>query len=194
MKGPGMKFGMLAVVFVLLISACDTDDAAEEQRSREIAREEALKVLDEYKATFVPEKFGFGVPWEVDFNYAQGVKVGNMIYVAGQLSHSAEPDDTWDYGKVTVGEDFEKQLRQTFENVKAVLEHYGASTDDVVFLQNFIDPEAGDKKMGAIGPIVQKLIKEYFPKGQHAMTNVQITNLFGQEQFVETNAIAVVRN
>ena len=165
----------------------------DEDTTRQIAREEALKVLNEYKASFTPEKFGFGVPWEKDFNYAQGVKVGNMIFVAGQLSHNTVKDKTWEYDKVTVGENFETQFRQTLENMKKVLEHYGASMDDVVFLQSFFDPDAGGKSIGNAGPVVRKLINEYFPKGQHAMTNMQIVNLFGQEQFVETNAIAVVR-
>ena len=185
----------VAILVVILgsavhISGCGMDESAVEA----IARREAKKTLDEYKQSFKPEKFGFGVPWEKDFNYAQGVKVGNMIFVAGQLSHSREKDETWEYGKVTVGEDFETQFRQTLENIKAVLEHYGATMDDVVFLQSFFDPEAGGKKIGNAGPVIKKLINEYFPEGQHAMTNMQIANLFGQNQFVETNAIAVVKN
>ena len=184
----------VAVLFFILgsfffISGCGVDEVT----VRKIAHEEAMKTLNEYKQSFVPEKFGFGVPWEKDFNYAQGVKVGNLIFVAGQLAHSQKSGEDWEYGKVTVGKNFEEQFRQTLENIKAVLAHYGATMDDVVFLQNFIDPEAGGKKAGNYGPAVRKLINEYFPKGHHAMTNVQITNLFGQEQFIETNAIAVVR-
>jgi len=179
------------VVSICIIGAlgCSTDDA----RIEEIARREAAKMLEEYKASFEPETFSFGVPWEKDFSYAQGVKTGNMIFVAGQLSHSQTEDETWEYGKVTVGEDFAKQYRQTLENVKAVLEHFGATMDDVVFLQSFFDPEAGNMKIGAAGPVVKTLINEYFPNAQHAMTNMQIANLFGENQFVETNAIAVIR-
>ena len=187
---------VVALGSMLFIFGCSFDFSGkgeDDDEMREIARAEALKVLNEYKQSFVPEKFGFGVPWEIDFNYAQGVKVGNLIFVAGQLSHNREKDKTWEYDKVTVGEDFEKQFRQTLENMKVVLEHYGASMNDVVFLQSFFDPEAGSKSIGNAGPVVRKLINEYFPKGHHAMTNVQIVNLFGQEQFVETNAIAVVR-
>jgi len=69
-----------------------------------------------------------------------------MIFVAGQLSHNQEKSDNWDYDKVTVGESFEEQFCQTLENVKAALEHFGATMDNVVFLQSFIDPEAGGKK------------------------------------------------
>lgn len=178
----------VVAAFAASLAGC----ASDETKMEEIAERQARKVLDEYKQSFKPETFGFGVPWEKDFNYAQGVKVGNMIYVAGQLSHSRTPDDTWDYANVTVGEDFEKQFRQTLDNIKAVLEHYGATMDDVVFLQNFFDPEAGGMEIGSYGPIVRTLIGEYFPNAQHAMTNMQITNLFGRNQFVETNAIAVI--
>ena len=184
----------VAALFLILGSIClITGCGINEATIRKIAREEATKTLNEYKESFIPEKFGFGIPWEIDFNYAQGVRVGNLIFVAGQLAHSQKPGEDWAYGKVTVGKNFEEQFRQTLENVKAVLAHYGASMDDVVFLQNFIDPEAGGKKAGNYGPAVRKLINEYFPRGHHAMTNMQITNLFGQEQFIETNAIAVVR-
>jgi len=174
---------------ILFISGCGVNEAKVET----IAQREALKVLNDYKQSFTPEKFGFGVPWEKDFSYAQGVKTGNLIFVAGQLSHSQGKDKTWEYDSVTVGEDFETQFRQTLENIKIVLGHFGATMDDVVFLQNFFDPDAGGKEIGNAGPVVRKLINEYFPKAQHAMTNMQITNLFGKEQFVETNAIAVVR-
>jgi len=181
---------LLAAVLAggLLVSGCGTDEVEMEA----IARREALKALEEYKKSFAPERFGFGVPWEKDFSYAQGVKTGNLIFVAGQLSHSRTKDETWEYDRVTVGEDFETQFRRTLENVKAVLEHFGATMDDVVFLQSFFDPEAGGERIGDASPVVKKLINEYFPKAQHAMTNVQVSNLFGRNQFVETNAIAVI--
>ncbi|MFC1508938.1 RidA family protein [Candidatus Omnitrophota bacterium] len=192
-----MKKSPVSIVLAAtLICSAVLSGCAQQQMSQEmveeIAQREAKKMLDEYKKSFEPETFGFGVPWEKDFSYAQGVKVGNMIFVAGQLSHGQKEDETWDYTKVTVGENFETQFRQTLENIKTVLEHFGASMDDVVFLQSFFDPEAGGKSIGNAGPVVKKLINEFFPKAQHAMTNMQITNLFGQEQFVETNAIAVV--
>ena len=186
-------FTLSGAIVIIVVMSIVTGCAVDEARIEEIAEQKARAVLDEYKQSFTPDKFGFGTPWEKDFSYAQGVKVGNMIFVAGQLSHSQTEDETWDYGKVTVGEDFETQFRQTLENIKAVLEHYGATMDDVVFLQSFFDPEAGGKQIGNYGPSVRKLINEYFPNAQHAMTNMQITNLFGQNQFVETNAIAVVR-
>ena len=33
---------------------------------------------------------GFGMPWEDQYGYAQAVKVGDTIYVSGQLSHDEQ--------------------------------------------------------------------------------------------------------
>ena len=76
--------------------------------------------------------------------------------------------------------------------IKAVLANYGATMDEVVFLQNFVDPVAGTNKAGDYNPVAAKLISEYLPKGLHAMTFCEVLNLYGPEQLIESNAIAVV--
>ena len=171
---------------ILFVYGCGVNEVT----VREIAREEATNAIDVYVKSFTPEKFGFGVPWEKEFSYAQGVKTGNLIFVAGQLAHAQKPnpDGSFDF---YMG-NFEEQLRATLENIQAVLENYGATMDDVVFLQNFVDPEAGGNKAGDYNPVAAKLISEYFPKGLHAMTFTEVVNLYGPQQLVESNAIAVV--
>jgi hypothetical protein len=37
--------------------------------------------------TITKESKGLGMPWEKEYGYAQAVKVGDTIYVSGQLSH-----------------------------------------------------------------------------------------------------------
>ena len=173
--------------FSVVLTGCGGID---EITARQIAREEAEKAVEKFTTSFTPEKFGFGVPWEKEWSYAQGVKTGNMIFVAGQLAHGQ-----------TVGSDgmpeffmgnFEEQFRATLENIKAVLANYGATMDDVVFLQNFVDPEAGKNRAGNYNDPASKLIREYFPNGLHAMTFCEVVNLYGPEQLVESNAIAIV--
>jgi 2-iminobutanoate/2-iminopropanoate deaminase len=179
---------LLTVTAVTLFAAgCGVDEVT----VREIARDEAQKAVELYTQSFEPDKFGFGVQWEKDFSYAQGVKTGNMIFVAGQLAHGQNPDADGNV-EFFMG-DFEEQFRATLENVKAVLANYGATMDDVVFLQNFVDPVAGSNKAGDYNPIAAKLISEYFPNGFHAMTFAEVGNLYGPEQLVESNAIAVVK-
>lgn len=177
-----------AICFMGIIAAgCGVDEAA----VRKIAEEEAAKAVEEYKASFAPEKFGFDVSWEKDFSYAQGVKTGNMIFVAGQLAHGQEVDENG-MPEFYMG-DFEEQFRATLENIKAVLANYGATMDDVVFLQNFVVPETrSGNKLGDYNPIAAKLVTEYFPNGLQAMTFAEINGLYGDAQLVESNAIAVI--
>jgi len=191
MKQLRSVIGLLALIgTVISMQGCGYDEAA----IRDIAREEAIKVQNENSLSFEPEKFGFGVAWEQEFSFAQGNKVGNMIFLAGQLSHDTELDDKgMPIRDLMTGKNFEEQLRQTLDNMKAVLDNYGATMDDVVFLQHFVDTEAGGNKAGDYEPVLAQLIQEYFPKGLQGMTCVEVLNLYGAQQLVESNAIAVVK-
>jgi len=57
------------------------------------------------------------------FGYSPGVKVGNMLYIAGQVGRDTE---------LNVVEGKEAQFAQAFENVKKVLTAAGATFDNVV--------------------------------------------------------------
>jgi 2-iminobutanoate/2-iminopropanoate deaminase len=57
--------------------------------------------------------------------YSQGVKAGNLIFVAGQVPKDAVT------GKI-VGTTIQEQTEQVMRNVQAVLEAGGATLDDVV--------------------------------------------------------------
>jgi enamine deaminase RidA (YjgF/YER057c/UK114 family) len=80
---------------------------------------------------------GLGMPWEAEYGYAQAVKVGDTIYVSGQLSHDDEgnlvgaaPLD--DKGRILDHSNMEIQMRQTYANAKKLLGLYGATLDNVV--------------------------------------------------------------
>lgn len=80
---------------------------------------------------------GMGMPWEDAYGYAQAVKVGDTIYVSGQLSHDAEgnivgapPLD--DKGRILDHSNMEIQMRQTYENAKKLLARFDATLDNVV--------------------------------------------------------------
>jgi 2-iminobutanoate/2-iminopropanoate deaminase len=53
------------------------------------------------------------------------VKVGDTIYVSGQVSH----DDT---GKIVGLRDMEAQMRQAYTNIQNVLTQYGATMNNIV--------------------------------------------------------------
>lgn len=56
--------------------------------------------------------------------YSQAVKVGNTVYVSGQLG--------FDPKTMELKDGFEAQAKQVFENLKAVCEAAGGSLNDVV--------------------------------------------------------------
>ena len=57
--------------------------------------------------------------------YSHAVKVGNTVYVAGQIAWDAQ-------GNLVGPGDIEAQAVQVFENLKRVVEASGASLEDVV--------------------------------------------------------------
>src|ERR671917_1826918 len=66
-----------------------------------------------------------GMPWEKEYGYAQAVKVGDTIYLSGQVSHD-------DKGNIVGLRDMEAQMRQGYTNIQKVLAQYGATMDNVV--------------------------------------------------------------
>jgi len=186
-----MKRVVIAALILIVLGLVIGCSGVDEVTVRQIAREEAMKAVDANLKAFAPEKFGFGVAWEKQFSYAQGVKTGNLIFVAGQLAHGQTVDDQG-MPEFMMG-NFEEQYRATLENIKAVLANYGATMDDVVFLQNFVVPKTrSGKVVGDYNPIAAQIVTEYFPKGLHAMTFAEVMGLYGPDQLVESNAIAVV--
>ena len=178
-----------AVVAAVFAAGCAQDEA----KMREVARDEAAKAIEMYNANLSHDKFGFGMAWEKSFSYSQGTKVGNMVFIAGQLAHSTDVDSAgMPKEDMMTGKNFEFQFRATLENMKKVVESFGGTMDDIVFLQNFVDTEAGKNKAGDYNPVAAKLISEYFPKGLQAMTFVEVVDLYGPEQLVESNAIAII--
>jgi enamine deaminase RidA (YjgF/YER057c/UK114 family) len=99
---------------------------------------------------------GLGMPWEDQFGYRQGVKVGDTIYLSGQLSHDeqgnlvgAAPLD--DNGNIRDHSSMEIQMRQTYVNAKKILGEFGATLDNVV--EEVIYVTDMDAAMGVAGPV-----------------------------------------
>jgi enamine deaminase RidA (YjgF/YER057c/UK114 family) len=83
------------------------------------------------------EVANLGVPWEEQYGYAQAVKVGDTIYVSGQLSHdeqgnmvAAAPLDA--AGNIVDHGNMEMQMAQSYANIQTVLTDFGATMDNIV--------------------------------------------------------------
>ena len=130
--------------------------------------------------TINKETKSLGMPWESEYAYSQAVKVGDTIYLAGQVSHD-------DNGNVLGIGNMEVQMRQAYANVKKVLAQYGTTMANVVEEIVFVtDMEA------ALAARV-KLKQEVF-SDPPAMANtiVQIQRLAFPELMIEIRCIAKV--
>ena len=78
-----------------------------------------------------------GVPWEKAYGYAQAVKVGDTIYLSGQLSHDDKgkmvaPATLDAEGRISDHGNMGAQMAQSYANAKTLLERYGATMENVV--------------------------------------------------------------
>ena len=69
------------------------------------------------------EAQGLGMPWEKEYGYAQGLKTGDTVYLAGQVGHDES-------GNLENG--MENQVRRAYANIKKLLAGFGFAMDDVV--------------------------------------------------------------
>ena len=77
------------------------------------------------------------MPWEDAYGYAQAIKVGDTIYVSGQLSHDDKgnmiaPAALDESGEPADFSTMEEQMRVTYANAAKLLGRFGATLDHVV--------------------------------------------------------------
>jgi enamine deaminase RidA (YjgF/YER057c/UK114 family) len=113
-----------------------------------------------------------------DTHYSEGVRVGNMVFVAGQL---AVDDNATLIGKG----DPDKQARKIFDNMKEILEEAGASLQDVVMLNLYVTDIALISKIAPAR-------RAYFGSNRPVATLVEVSKLAVPGALLEVNAIAVV--
>ncbi|HEX8289101.1 MAG TPA: RidA family protein [Pyrinomonadaceae bacterium] len=122
----------------------------------------------------------FNLQWENEYGYSQAIKVGDTIYLAGQVSH----DET---GNIIGEGDMEAQLRQAYINVQNLLARYGATmhnvVDEVLFVTDMEAAFAARVNLGQTifdgAPVV-------------ASTIVQIERLAFPELMIEIKCVAKV--
>ncbi|MEM7466599.1 MAG: RidA family protein [Pseudomonadota bacterium] len=77
----------------------------------------------------------FGVPWE-DYPYVQANRVGNILYLSGQIAHDENGD------LVGIG-DMAAQMRAAYANIARLLKEYYTDFDHIVDEMMFVtDMEA----------------------------------------------------
>jgi reactive intermediate/imine deaminase len=105
--------------------------------------------------------------------YSPGISAGDYLYVSGQGAHA--PDGS-------MPDTFAGQVRQTLENVKAVVEAGGLTMDHVVYTQVYLEDIQKFEQMNAV-------YAQYFAKAPPARATLGVARLAGTS--VEINAVAV---
>ena len=105
--------------------------------------------------------------------YSPGISVGDYLYVSGQGAkgpNGSMPDT------------FAGQVRQTLENVKAVVEAAGLTMDHIVYMQVYLEDMQNFDQMNSV-------YAQYFQKAPPARATLGVAKLLGIP--VEINAVAV---
>lgn len=95
--------------------------------------------------------------------YSQAVKAGTTVYLSGQIPLVAETMEM-------VSEDFVEQAVQVFENLKAVCDAAGGTTNDLVKVNIFLID------LGHFAA-VNEIMSRYFTKPYPARAAVQVSAL-----------------
>jgi 2-iminobutanoate/2-iminopropanoate deaminase len=128
--------------------------------------------------TLTKEPTTLGMPWEEQYGYAQAVKVGDTVYLSGQISHD-------DRANILGVDDMEVQMRTAYTNIGKVLAQYGATIDNVVEETLYV------RDMDAAFQARVKMKDEVFAGNPVvASTTVQIQRLAFPELLVEIRCVA----
>ena len=132
------------------------------------------------------------------FHYCPGIKVGNTLYISGQVGRDEN---------LQVVKETEAQFVQTFENVKKVLTAAGATFDDVVEMITYhvtgvnldnlqVQTSDASEQQFTIPhlPLFMKVKDRFFTNNFPTWTGFGITALSTPGLIVEIKCTAVLEN
>lgn len=110
--------------------------------------------------------------------YTLGWRVGNTIYVAGQLPFDKD-------GNLIGRGDIKAQTRRVFEQIKKIVTAGGGTMDDIVKITVFVTDVRHREPYAEVR-------SEFFGPNPPASTMVQISNLAIPDALIEIEAVAVI--
>lgn len=105
------------------------------------------------------ETKSFGLLAEKQYGYVQGVKVGQIIFISGQLSHDEEgnivgPAPLDDSGHIADHSNMKVQMQHAYVNAKKVLAQFGATLNNVV--EEVLYVTDMDQALAVAGPVLER--------------------------------------
>ena len=123
--------------------------------------------------------------WHVPTPFSQGWKVGNLLFVGGQLSADQE-------GNVLGIGDIEVQTRNVFDNVTRVLTEAGSCWEDVVKMNTYYCFDGSGSEVQLFWEKMTKIRLQYLPDPGPVGTAVRVAGLMYDGFLIEVEVIAVV--
>ena len=123
--------------------------------------------------------------WSMPVPFSQGWKVGNMIFVGGQISADEK-------GNPIAPNDMEAQTRNVFENVRAVVREVGADMKDIGKLNTYYVDDSTGEGSREFWEKMTRVRMEYIPEPGPSATAVKVSGLAYDGLVIEVEAIAIV--
>ena len=111
--------------------------------------------------------------------YNHVVKVGNTVYIAGQVSQGLD-------GRTVHVGDPEAQIRQVWANLEKAVKAAGGSLRDIVKTTTYV---VGAENLGKIRAVRAGLLP---PEGRPTSTTLVVAGLADPDLLVEVEAVAVL--
>ena len=120
--------------------------------------------------------------WAKPLGYSNGIAArGRIVFVGGQVGWTGE--QRWET------DDFAGQVRQTLQNIVAILAEAGAGPEHITTMTwYFTDKQEYLANLREVGKAYREVIGKHFP----AMAAVEVTALVEDRAKVEIQAMAVV--
>jgi 2-iminobutanoate/2-iminopropanoate deaminase len=124
--------------------------------------------------------------WSIPVPFQQGWKVGNLLFVGGQVSADRE-------GNVVGDGDIAVQTRNVFEAIKKVVEDAGGTLADLVRLNTYYVFDGPDAEAKGFWEDMTRVRMEYLADPGPAATAVRVAGLAFPGLLIEIEAIAALR-
>ena len=123
--------------------------------------------------------------WSMPVPFSQGWKVGNLIFVGGQISADRR-------GRTIAPGDIATQTRNVFEHIRRVLREVGADLSDIVNLNTFYKFDGEGHAITEFWEAMTKVRLEYLADPGPAATAVRVAGFAYEGLVIEIEAIAAV--
>jgi len=123
--------------------------------------------------------------WSMPVKFSQGWKVGDLIFVGGQISADA-------HGRALGKGDIAAQTRAVFEHIRSVLGAAGADLKDIVRLNTYYQQRGEGPEITRFWEEMTRVRMEYLADPGPVGTAVRVEGFAYEDLLIEIEAIAAL--